>query len=142
MKNITVEKGAIKINLCDYEYDKDPQNLSYVCDMQNGVLDGIKILKNLSESKVLIDPYVSYKAVFRLTKKPSLYEGKVFGNLNFYDGSVQPLASPKRLFFYCFRPKIFLKDFSDSGWKVGFLKRLLKIPLPFSTILEYLHDKR
>lgn len=142
LKNITVEKGAIKINLCDYEYDKDPQNLSYVCDMQNGVLDGIKILKNLSESKVLIDPYVSYKAVFRLTKKPSLYEGKVFGNLNFYDGSVQPLASPKRLFFYCLRPKIFLKDFSDSGWKVGFLKRLLKIPLPFSTILEYLHDKR
>lgn len=141
LKNITIEKGEININLCEYEYSNDPNNLSYIHEIQKGVIDGLRILKKIPNSNLLIDPNISYRELHRITKKPSLNEAKIFGTLNFYDGVSRPLASPKSLLSYSISPKKFIKDFSDSGWKVGFLRRLLRLPLPYAALLDYVRNK-
>lgn len=142
LKCIRKVNGQLKINLCEYEYKNELKNYSYVQDMQKAVLDGVRLLNSIYENSVLIDPEISYKAIYEITKKPSLQEAKIFGDLKFYDGSLQPLALPKGIFFYMFNPKAFLREFSDSGWKVGFLKRLFKFPLPYFIILDFLRTRK
>ncbi|MBO6206141.1 MAG: HAD-IA family hydrolase [Lachnospiraceae bacterium] len=136
LKKMTRINGKIEPCVGVYEYENDKENFNYINEMQNGALEGVKVLKNYLS---LDDSYpldVYYKALYRLTKLPTLKEANCFGEMMFYDGSSYPLAKPGALVWYVTNPKKFIKDFSDSGWKVGFLKRLFKISFPYARMLE------
>lgn len=142
LKSVTVNENCeVKINLCKYEYCNDQENLSHIQDMQKGALDGIRILKMMPNVNKLIDSTISYRGLQNVTKSPTLKEAILFGNMNFYDEISLPLAKPKSLFSYFLSPKSFIKDFSESGWKVGFLKRLFKIPFLYGNFLDYIRNK-
>ena len=83
-----------------------------------------------------------YKALFRITKKPTLKESVIFGDMLFYDGASYYLAKPKTLLHYVLHYTEFIRDFSESGWKVGFLKRMMKIPFPYAFVLEKIKNRK
>lgn len=60
---------------------------------------------------------------------PSLDDVALFGNFRFYDTNVVWLAKPESLTFYLRHPKCFVKDFSYSVWKAGFMKRCFKVKI-------------
>lgn len=69
-------------------------------------------------------------------KTPSLAEAKALGSLTLEnEGELYSLAAPKNVFAYLLRPKDLMRDFNKS-WKVAFLKRLVKLPLPYHELLK------
>ncbi len=124
-----------------YEYENDIDNKRFVNEIQKGVIDGVRILQN---SKGIIEKLSSeeaYRTLWRITKNPSYKESIIFGDMRFFDGSSNYLAKPQQLWKYCYKPKMLLKDFSNSGWKIGFLKRMFVIPFPYATLLERMKEK-
>lgn len=67
---------------------------------------------------------------------PSYSESVVFGDLLFDNNNCYYLAKPQKLCYYIVRPREFKKDLFLSEWKIGFLKRLLKINLPYFKIYK------
>lgn len=67
--------------------------------------------------------------------KPTLEEADRFGFFRFMDdGSTVMLAKPGPLVRYLLHPGCFKKDFFSSRWKVGFCKKLFKLPLPYDAV--------
>lgn len=64
--------------------------------------------------------------------KPTLEEVNRFGFFRFMDdGSTVMLANPDFLAHYLLHPGHLKKDFFSSRWKVGFCKKLFRMPLPY-----------
>ena len=73
---------------------------------------------------------------------PTLEQTRVFGDLNFDNMVCGKLAKPQMLSKYIFSPNMLKRDPFRSAWKVGFLKRLLKMRLPYFKIYNYLRKKK
>lgn len=136
LKKMDIIDGTITPIVGEYEYANDIRDQKYIDEIQKGVLDGVKAIKRTIElwQETTVDD--AFMALYELTKKPTLKESRIFGELCFYDGNLYPLAKPKSILDYMFNPTLFLKDFSSSGWKVGFMKRMIKIPFPYASLLE------
>ena len=66
---------------------------------------------------------------------PSIKDANYFGNIRFVDNEMKYIAKPKSFWYYVFHIKIFINDFVNSAWKVGFMKKLFKIPFPYYKII-------
>ena len=124
--------------LHDYEYYDDGKltiEAQMVEEIQTGALDFVKDLLNYNSLKLLaFDPMTSFRNIFYTGMKPTKKDLEMFAGFRFLDGEVYWLAAPKNLAYYCLHPKILVKDFYFSGWKIGFMKKLLKVPLPYGKI--------
>lgn len=70
---------------------------------------------------------------------PTKDEIKYLGNLTFYDeGKTNHLVSCGSWGGYVLHPNQLKKDLASSRWKIGFLRRLLKINLPYLLIYKKL----
>ena len=138
LRKIDYKGNKIYIDTGLYEYEDNEDNRRFISEMQRGVIDGIRYLKWNQKIYSNTDVNLTYMALRRTTKEPSLNESRIFGNMLFYDGSPYYLAKPRGIISYLMKPKTLLKDFSNSGWKVGFLKRLLILPFHYSDLLERL----
>ena len=69
---------------------------------------------------------------------PSKTDLRNFGDMEFRDGEMLKLAAPKTFMSYCRKPQSLVKDFYNSRWKIGFMKRLLKLPLPYGKMYDLL----
>ena len=67
---------------------------------------------------------------------PSCKFVTIFGNIINDNMFNRKMASPKSILYYIFHLKSLKKDFGESGWKIGFMKRLLKIKLPYFSIYK------
>ena len=74
----------------------------------------------------------------RLQMKPVLSEVFDINNQKrpFISKKSYYLAKPKSIFYYIVKPRMLKTDFALSEWKIGFLKRLLKIKLPYFKIYK------
>jgi len=78
-----------------------------------------------------LSPQEAIEPFLALAEHPRPTDARILGNLSVEDGGVYPLAAPEPWPVYCRNPERFWQDFRDSRWKVGFLKRLLPLPLPY-----------
>lgn len=89
---------------------------------------------------VPIKPELAMRELNRLGNSPSFEEANYFGGWGMEaDGDIQYAAKPKNLGSYVTNPKRAMSDFSHTSWKVGFLKRLFKAPLPYDKFWNALH---
>ena len=98
--------------------------------LQNAVLDALADWRSTlapwhPTPQEAIAPFLS------LVRHPSVGETRTLGDFVLEDGVEFPLAKPRALGWYLAHPGRFGGDFSNSRWKVGFLKRLLGLPLPY-----------
>ena len=81
-------------------------------------------------------PKELFEGIRKTGLEPSKKDLKLFSEFKFYDeGEIQYLAVPKSVLHYLVHIKELKKDFLLSRWKIGFLKKLLKLNLPY----EYLY---
>lgn len=67
----------------------------------------------------------------------------LLGDFSFHTGTkVIPVALPKCMLYYIVHPKQYLLDFSESSWKIGFLKRTFHIKLPYEKIFKWIYCYR
>ena len=131
---------TIKPILADYEYDKESHEIAK--NMQDGALYFVKCARESLNEEFTWDVAFSYANLKRLSKRPTLKEVNLFGNLAYYDGGKREVAAPKSLGHYLMHIKEFPYDLSVSGWRIGFLKRLFKIGIDYNKLLKMYKNKR
>lgn len=135
VKNYTEKNDCVASNRLSYEYlENGKPTYEYQCvmDIQKGALDFIQKLGN-------VDFDLSADTLFRGLSEtglvPKRRDIKMFADFRFFDeGETQYLAKPKSIFFYMIHLKTLKTDFLSSRWKIGFMKRLLKIDLPYEKL--------
>lgn len=83
-------------------------------------------------------PYAFYQGIETVGRNPTKPIADFLGDIPFMDDSRQYLAAPKALTTYVLHPKSFKEDFLNSPWKIGFLKRLFILNLPYDRIFDIL----
>lgn len=136
-KKYTLEKKRYKPILSSYE-QSNLVEVQKIQNIQNGALKFVNDYKELNFFKEGVDSEIYYSDFRRFFLNPSLSETKLFSDFSFLDGEIIYIAKPKSLFNYLLNPKSFIFDLSNSTWKVAFLKRLLKVNLPYRKILIYM----
>ena len=69
---------------------------------------------------------------------PDLKTARFFGNILFMDDEVLYIAKPKKIIHYFLNIKKLKYDFISSSWRIGFLKRIFKIPFNYYWLNELL----
>lgn len=127
------KSGHVEPILDQIEYTSDQQN--NISIIQKGALDFIKDFSKINydldmdiSNEILIDKFI------KLISSPSMREVEVFGDFLFYDYGESFLAKPPNFIKSLVNPKEVLKDFRKSNWKIGYMKRLIKINLNYLKI--------
>lgn len=81
-----------------------------------------------------IPPERAIAPFLRLTEAPTQREAALLGSLTVEDGGTYPLAAPQSAAHYLAHPGAAKRDFSAARWKIGFLKRLAPLPLPYGRL--------
>lgn len=127
-----------------YEYEIDrsllPEALR-VRDIQAGAL---QFARKYSLSK--LSDYIGdnrelyFDYIYSTGTNPSKKDLEMYGDFLFFNnGSEAYLSKTKGMGYYIIHPKQFLKDLSAAQWKIGYLKRTLKVRLPYLKIYTLLH---
>ena len=78
-------------------------------------------------------PTVAFRNLQCFGTNPLIEDLKLFGNIRVVReaGNIQYFAKPKNVIRYIIQPKAFIKDIDNCGWRIGFIKRLLRFPFPY-----------
>ena len=132
VKNYRVENENVTANRLPYEYlgnGKPTFEYRNVMDIQRGALDFIKRFGDM-DLNVSVDTL--YEGLSETGLKPKKEDIDMFADFRFFDeGETLYLAKPKSVFYYIFHVGNLKRDFLSSRWKIGFMKRLSKISLPY-----------
>lgn len=128
------QDGAITPKKANYEYDQTEHEI--VKSMQAGALHFVQCARDFLPEEFIWDAAFSYANLKRLSKHPTLREVKIFGDLVYYDGGKRRIAAPRSFTHYLLHPRDFPYDLSVSGWRIGFLKRFLKVGLDYNKLLK------
>lgn len=129
------EDGRVIPIKSDYEFE-GMEDKQYTHDMQEGALHFVGLIKS-SYGVREISWQAGYRNVKNVTKCPRIKDVRLLGRLSHVNhGRRVFLAVPKSRWEYLFHPRQLKEDFIDSGWKIGFLKSLFLLPLPYNCILK------
>lgn len=134
--------GNVKVEFYDNEYMTETGVLTdeanKVASLQKGALQFVNDYKGSILSELDFDPKIVFRNIYEVGMHPSKIDLCKFGDMKFCDGEMLKLAAPSSIMSYCRTPKSMVRDFYNSRWKIGFMKRLLKLPLPYGKIYEVL----
>lgn len=143
VKNYIRDDGCIKAQRYPYEYSVDgiiQDEANRVAELQLGALEFVNKIK---QSRVFVEmkfsPVTLFSGIRAVGAFPRLADVRLFGDFGFFDeGQKEYLAKPKNILFYIIHLSTFKREFLQSRWKVGFMKRLFKIPFPYEKIYRKL----
>lgn len=137
--------GGVIVDRYQYEYfhnGKYSDTYNNIKSLQRGALDFV-----IAANKDRLLNFFNYNVddlfygIFETGTNPGKYELDLFSDIEFYDeGITTKLAAPKGLLYYCFNLNSLKKDFLFSRWKIGFMKKLFKMKIPYQKI--YLKMKK
>ena len=81
-----------------------------------------------------IPPQRAIQPFLQLVESPTVLQADLLGSLTVEDGGIYPLAAPETPAYYVMHPHKAAQDFSTTRWKIGFLKRLAPLPLPYGKL--------
>lgn len=137
VKNYRVENENVTANRLPYEYlENGKPTFEYrnVMDIQRGALD---FIKRFGDMNLNVSADKLYEGLSETGLKPKKADIDMFADFRFFDeGETLYLAKTKGFFYYMFHVKNLKKDFLSSRWKIGFMKRLFKIDLPYEEMYK------
>lgn len=96
------------------------------------------------QASILRDVPISQQAAIapflQMVRAPAASQVAFLGTICVEDGGIYPLANPKRFRQYLLHPARLKRDLSAARWKIGFLKRLCPVPIPYDQL--YLRMKQ
>lgn len=134
--------GKVVSNRYPYEYlnnNKPTFELISVKKIQKGAIDFIRdVQQDFILSNVLkFNADELYQGIEQTGMQPNKEDLNLFANFHFYDeGRDDKLAAPASILSYMEHPKKLKEDFLVSRWKIGFMKKIFKLPLPYQKMYE------
>lgn len=139
VNNYVEENGVVKGNRLPYEYIENGEptyELKCVQKIQEGAIDFVRRFCNRD---IKLDAFILFKGIEETGLRPTKQDLDMFANFRFFDeGETQCLAKPKSIFYYAGHVNELKNDFLLSRWKIGFMKRLFKMKLPYKSMYDYL----
>lgn len=132
--------GWVKPVLYPSEYTENGED-SKIKAYQEGALSFIQMMKTGVGAERMDYPTATAN-LYQAIRRPRKRELDLFADFSFSDGDTHPLAAPKSLGTYLLHPKQLLFDFANSQWKIGFLKRLFRVPVSYWGVLSFLKKMR
>jgi len=121
------------------EYEYSDEEMKDIIELQEGALNFIRDISSSNVNKYLImSPIVFSLNIVRLGLYPTRNDVEIFENMPYIETVKMKLIEHKRMIVYITNLKRFKEDFFNSGWKIGFLKRVFKINLPYFKIYNFL----
>ena len=105
-----------------------------LAEVQRGVLHFAAAWRESILSGQPISPKQAVAPFLRLVESPTALQLALLGNLTVEDGGVYPLAAPQSVGHYLIHPGEAKRDFAAARWKIGYLKRLAPLPLPYGRL--------
>ncbi len=105
-----------------------------LADLQKGILRFAEEWQNSFLQTLTIPPQTAIAPFLRLVGQPTAGETALLGDLTVEDGGVYPLAAPRGGGYYLTHANQAKRDLSAARWKIGFLKRLAPLPLPYDRL--------
>ena len=150
-------KGSVKryhintenlVERYQYEYIDDSgevlDDVDKIHNIQQGALGFIEEYISSAISRYSkIDSETAFKNLFSVGINPKLDQLEKLGSIVFFNnGFKEKLAKPDCILKYLISPMKFKKDFLNSQWKTGFLKGVIKLPLPYYEIFKLMRRVR
>jgi len=120
-----------------YEYSEKEAEIFK--EIQDGAIQFIKdFISNKFDEYYNVDAKISTLGIIKLGLYPTQRDIKKFENIPYMETVKKNLIEAKNFIYYIFHLKSFKYNFFDSGWKIGFLKKVFKFNLPYFKIYNYL----
>lgn len=132
----TWKGGTAVPTLAPYEYEEDFSVQQAIQDWQQGALDFITLLNKDKKAPAVRNLKAYAEPLVGFGKNPPLWGVKLFSFFYNVDGTKQYFVAQKPLWKYT--PKELVHDLSNSVWKTGFMKSVLKVPFPYFKIYDLL----
>jgi len=102
------------------------KDYSFVSDFQKGALTFAKEYMKFAGSNIdLLDASVAMKAFERIAFQPTLSQAKTLSVLPYEEERIYHMVQVEPLYCYLLHPLRMVRDFDNSRWKTGFIKRIL-----------------
>ena len=134
--------SKIKPVLYKYEYSKEngekEKEANYVASLQQGAVDFAKDFKKSVLAKIEFCSFTAYRKIYLTGIYPNKKDLMMFSEFRFLEEKIEYLATPKKLSYYITHVKALKKDLFSSRWKIGFMKNLFKLNLPYLKFYQIL----
>lgn len=143
VKRYKMEGTQVSVERYPYEYivdGKKGKEIHCVKSIQDGAVRFSEDFnKTATADYIGFDQKTMFSNLYQIGIKPTLADVKLFGGFEFFNnGTKVYLAKPRGMGYYLLHVGALKSDLYDSQWKVGFLKRLLKIPLNYEGVFRLL----
>ena len=123
--------------LDQYEFSENEKEK--IQRVQEGALQFIKDFISSKDYKYFqVSNEISEVGIMQLGLNPTNKDIKLFEDIPYIETVKKNMIEARSLIYYIFNIKELKKDIINSGWKIGFLKKLLKLNMPYFKIYKYL----
>lgn len=120
--------------------EKSKTDYQILCQIQNGALKFINDFNKTALGQFMDwTPETAFLGMKNLGINPHHTDLKILGSMYFFDNKIDYLAYPMLKNIAGFRD--FKKKLFSTGWKIGYLKRLLYLPLPYFRLYKIIRKK-
>lgn len=139
------ENGRITPVLLSHEFSSTTGRLvdenGIISEVQRGAIEFVKVFSQTEMAKYLTNsPYWSVQNLITIGTNPSKHDVDLLGDFRYSDYEMYYFATPKSFFYYLIKPRRIHSDFLKSVWRIGFMKRLIRLPLPYLRMYEWIRS--
>lgn len=122
-----------------YEYMKNGKP-TYECEYVNKIQTGaLEFVRRFGDKAIDLPPKYLFKGIENVGMRPRIRDIKLFGEFRFFDeGEITYLAKSAGIWKYIANVKLLKKDFLSCRWKIGFMKSVFRIKLPYKNMYRFL----
>ena len=126
----------------DFEYFIDGKYTSEVdamTEIQRGALRFIIDCEKTNLRKLNFNAATAFQNLNQIANHPRLKDVNLFRKFKFYNnGTKSYLIGSNSLIYNLTHIRMFKEDLYKSRWRIGFLKKMFKIPMPYHLIFSVL----
>ena len=138
-----INNGVVNPVLLPYEYSiNDIENKGFE-EIKKGVFNFVDVVERLEKfDNFNLEGFDSFAPLRIFGINPYLKDIGYFSKFRFYSEEIVYFSNPKTIIHYIFHLNELKNDFFYARWKIGFMKELFKISLPYYTIYQYYKNKK
>ena len=137
LKKFVNKSNHIEKIFYENEYEKSKESFDKMKIYQSGAYsfcdsDSVRFLL---ETFGGMRPRNAIRNYIKVGTEPNLREAEFWGDIAFFEDSVRYIAKPKRSIYYLNHIKAVYYDLKNCLWKIGFVKRLIRLPLKYGNLI-------